>query len=98
MLQPASGTLAGRGMADGSGGCCSWWCWRYLAGNCGKGPNMVLIPGEIRLRHVSTPADLLGILKSMNIDIDPTTLQATEVRSHTKGTGLHARHFAGHAV
>jgi hypothetical protein len=45
-----------------------------LAGNCGKGPNMVLMPGEVRLRHVSTPADILGI------DIEPAMLQATEVR------------------
>jgi hypothetical protein len=51
-----------------------------LAGNCGKGPNMVLMPGEVRLRHVSTPADILGILKSLNIDIEPAMLQATEVR------------------
>lgn len=49
------------------------------AGNCGKGPNMVLMPGELRLRHVSTPSDLLGILQSMNINIDPVTLQAIEV-------------------
>lgn len=42
---------------------------------------MVLMPGEIRLRHVSTPSDLLGILQTMNINIDPTTLQATEVRT-----------------
>jgi hypothetical protein len=40
---------------------------------------MVLMPGELRLRHVSTPSDLLGILQSMNINIDPVTLQATEV-------------------
>ncbi len=40
---------------------------------------MVLMPGEIRLRHVSTPTDLLGVLQGMNIHIDPTTLQATEV-------------------
>lgn len=49
------------------------------AGNCGKGPNMVLMPGEVRLRHVSTPADMLGVLKSLSIDIEPATLQATEV-------------------
>lgn len=51
-----------------------------VAGNCGKGPNMVLMPGEGRLRHVSTPADILGILRSLNIDIEPAMLQATEVR------------------
>jgi hypothetical protein len=49
-------------------------------GNCGKGPNMVLMPGELRLRHVSTPADVLGILCSLDINIEPTTLQATELR------------------
>jgi tetratricopeptide (TPR) repeat protein len=41
---------------------------------------MVLMPGEVRLRHVSTPADILGILKSLNIDIEPAMLQATELR------------------
>lgn len=49
-------------------------------GNCGKGPNMVLMPGEVRLRHVSTPADMLGVLKSLSIEIEPATLQATELR------------------
>jgi len=49
------------------------------AGNCGKGPNMVLMPGEVRLRHVSTPADMMGILQGMNVDIAPNVLQATEV-------------------
>jgi hypothetical protein len=40
---------------------------------------MVLMPGEVRLRHVSTPADMLGVLKSLSIEIEPATLQATEV-------------------
>jgi hypothetical protein len=53
---------------------------------------MVLMPGELRLRHVSTPADVLGILCSLDINIEPTTLQATEVGwQHTQqltGPGL----------
>lgn len=40
---------------------------------------MVLMPGEVRLRHVSTPADMMGILQGMNVDIAPNVLQATEV-------------------
>lgn len=40
---------------------------------------MVLMPGEVRLRHVSTPADMLGVLRSLNINIEPAVLQATEV-------------------
>lgn len=52
---------------------------------------MVLMPGELRLRHVSTPADVLGILRSLDINIEPTTLQATEVGEQQRTKQLTGR-------
>jgi hypothetical protein len=52
---------------------------------------MVLMPGELRLRHVNTPADVLGILRSLDINIEPTTLQATEVREQQTQSADRAR-------
>lgn len=49
------------------------------AGNCGNGPNIIMMPEEMRMRHVCTPADVLGVLQSINVDIAPSVLQATEV-------------------
>lgn len=35
------------------------------AGGCGTGPNMVLQPGEVPLRHVSTPAKMTEVLRTL---------------------------------
>ncbi|KIY97389.1 hypothetical protein MNEG_10572 [Monoraphidium neglectum] len=44
-----------RGVEITAGGC---------LGNCGSGPNLVVLPDEIVLRHVSTPADLTQALRA----------------------------------
>jgi hypothetical protein len=51
-----------------------------LAGNCGNGPNIALLPQELILRHVSTPSDLADILNwQCGLDINPEVLKVTEV-------------------
>jgi tetratricopeptide (TPR) repeat protein len=49
-------------------------------GNCGKGPNMLLMPQELHLRAVATPNDVLEVLGSFGVAIPPEVLQATQLR------------------
>ncbi|EIE21274.1 hypothetical protein COCSUDRAFT_17854 [Coccomyxa subellipsoidea C-169] len=46
-------------------------------GGCGTGPNMVLQPGEVPLRHVSTPAKMTEVLRTL---CGMTIPDATELR------------------
>lgn len=53
------------------------WC----AGNCGNGPNMVLLPDETQLAHMSTPARVVQALHEFcGIKVDEEALKATELR------------------
>ena len=36
-----------------------------FTGGCGSGPNMVLMPGEVPLRHISTPAKVTDVLRRL---------------------------------
>ena len=36
-----------------------------LTGGCGSGPNMILMPGEVPLRHISTPAKVTDVLRRL---------------------------------
>ncbi|KAG2433065.1 hypothetical protein HYH02_012769 [Chlamydomonas schloesseri] len=50
-------------------------------GNCGNGPNAVLLPAEQLLHHVATPADVTQVLKGLaGASIDESVLQATQLR------------------
>ncbi|BDA51101.1 probable protein STIP1 homolog at C-terminar half [Coccomyxa sp. Obi] len=50
-------------------------------GGCGSGPNMILQPGEVPLRHVSTPARMAEVLRTFcDLDIPDVLLKATELR------------------
>ncbi|PNH08665.1 Protein STIP1 [Tetrabaena socialis] len=50
-------------------------------GNCGSGPNLVLLPNEQLLNHVATPKDLAQVLTAFcNFQIDDVLLQATQLR------------------
>ncbi|GIL55208.1 hypothetical protein Vafri_10796 [Volvox africanus] len=50
-------------------------------GNCGNGPNMVVLPDERLLHHVATPNDLAQVLRAFcRTSIDDTILQATQLR------------------
>ncbi|KAK9804311.1 hypothetical protein WJX72_006242 [[Myrmecia] bisecta] len=50
-------------------------------GNCGNGPNMVLLPDKLLLNHVSTPAKMADILRTLcGSDISEPLLKATELR------------------
>jgi len=65
------------------------WCFAItrlalfdcLAGNCGLGPNMAILPEGLLLRHVATPADLADALScQLQLDISPAVVQATHLR------------------
>lgn len=50
-------------------------------GNCGKGPNMVILPEGITLRHVSTTADIADVLAwQLKVDVPQALIKATELR------------------
>ncbi|KAI8468263.1 MAG: hypothetical protein J3K34DRAFT_427668 [Monoraphidium minutum] len=50
-------------------------------GNCGNGPNLVVLPQAMVLRHVSTPADLAHVLRAFcGADVGDEVLRATELR------------------
>ncbi|PNW71757.1 hypothetical protein CHLRE_16g674534v5 [Chlamydomonas reinhardtii] len=50
-------------------------------GNCGNGPNAVLLPAEQLLHHVATPADVAQVLQSLGgASVDGRVLQATQLR------------------
>lgn len=49
-------------------------------GNCGSGPNLVLLPQETYMRHVATPTDLAQVLQWLGLDVDQAMLRATELR------------------
>ncbi|KAK9902104.1 hypothetical protein WJX75_004561 [Coccomyxa subellipsoidea] len=50
-------------------------------GGCGTGPNMILQPGEVPLRHVSTPAKMTEVLRTLcGLTIPEVLLKATELR------------------
>ncbi|GBF88326.1 hypothetical protein Rsub_01038 [Raphidocelis subcapitata] len=50
-------------------------------GNCGNGPNLVLLPQAQVLRHVATPADLAEALRAFcGADVGDELLRATELR------------------
>lgn len=48
----------------------------FLPGGCGTGPNMMLTPGPIPLRHIATPAKVVEILRVLcNLDVSDTLLK-----------------------
>lgn len=50
------------------------------AGNCGNGPNMVILPEGVTLRHVATTADMADVLAwQLKVDIPQSLVKATEV-------------------
>lgn len=63
-----------------------------VAGNCGNGPSMVILPEGMMLRHVSTAKDVADILAwQCKVDIPDTLLKATEVgHSHDLPDATHA--------
>ncbi|GMH42381.1 hypothetical protein BSKO_10300 [Bryopsis sp. KO-2023] len=50
-------------------------------GQCGNGPNMILLPSETFVRHVSTPADMAEVInRECEVVISEDMLRATELR------------------
>ncbi|CAL5228541.1 g11695 [Coccomyxa viridis] len=50
-------------------------------GGCGSGPNMILMPGEVPLRHISTPAKVTDVLRRLcALKVPESLLKATEKR------------------
>lgn len=50
-------------------------------GNCGNGPNMVVLPEETLLHHVATTTDLVEVLTALcDLPVDKTVVKATELR------------------
>lgn len=50
-------------------------------GNCGNGPNIVLLPQEVVLHHVATPTDVAEVLRwQLRLEVPPALLKATELR------------------
>lgn len=64
-------------------------------GNCGHGPNMVLLPQEVVLRHIATPADFADVMRwQCSLVITQADIKATQLRLSgnelARGGDLHA--------
>lgn len=50
-------------------------------GNCGNGPNLIIMPLELQVSHVATPTDMVEVLHAQcGIDVSTNLLKATEFR------------------
>lgn len=48
------------------------------AGGCGSGPNMILMPGTVPLRHISTPAKVTDVIRRLcALDVPESLLKAS---------------------
>ncbi|GFR44318.1 hypothetical protein Agub_g5530 [Astrephomene gubernaculifera] len=55
-------------------------CLLY-SGNCGSGPNVVLLPNKQLFKHVATPNDVVQVIQTFcGSSVDDTVLQATQLR------------------